>query len=221
VPRILFINGQKECWQPLLEKLAALGFTCFPISPEEIERGSPLPGPVDGIAVEFHRMSGLETGGTGPDGRSVPVLLLLPEKDFSRINGHLARVDDFITEPFSAGEVALRFNRLLARQRKGTDENCIRLADLVIDTERVEVWLGGQQIVLTFREYELLRCLAAQPGRVFTREVLLDRVWGHDYFGGDRTVDVHIRRLRAKLEDSGHTFIDTVRNIGYRFRKGV
>ena len=73
--------------------------------------------------------------------------------------------------------------------------------------------------MLTFKEYELLKFLARTSGRVFTREALLNRVWGYDYYGGDRTVDVHIRRLRSKIEDSSHTFIETVRNIGYRFRK--
>ena len=73
-------------------------------------------------------------------------------------------------------------------------------------------------VELTFKEYELLKFLAGNKGRVCTRETLLDKVWGYDYYGGDRTVDVHVRRLRSKIEDSKHIFIDTVRNIGYRFR---
>jgi two-component system alkaline phosphatase synthesis response regulator PhoP len=89
---------------------------------------------------------------------------------------------------------------------------------LVIYLARYEVRLGGRLVELTFREYKLLSFLAANRGQVFTREVLLNKVWGYDYFGGDRTVDVHIRRLRSKVEDANHTFIDTVRNIGYRFR---
>jgi two-component system alkaline phosphatase synthesis response regulator PhoP len=72
---------------------------------------------------------------------------------------------------------------------------------------------------LTFREYELLRFLVEHPGRVFSRDELLNAVWGYDYFGGDRTVDVHVRRLRSKIEDATHTYIETVRNIGYRFVK--
>ncbi len=72
---------------------------------------------------------------------------------------------------------------------------------------------------MTFKEYELLKFLAKDQGRVFTRETLLNKVWGYDYFGGDRTVDVHVRRLRSKIELSGQTFIETVRNIGYRFKK--
>ena len=76
----------------------------------------------------------------------------------------------------------------------------------------------GVVVELTFKEYELLKLLAGHPGRVYTREVLLDKIWGYDYYGGDRTVDVHIRRLRSKIEDSNHIFIETVRNIGYRFK---
>jgi DNA-binding response OmpR family regulator len=79
--------------------------------------------------------------------------------------------------------------------------------------------VGGNPVMLTFREYELLKFLASNRGRVFTREALLNRVWGYDYYGGDRTVDVHIRRLRSKIEDASHTFIETVRNIGYKFNK--
>ena len=91
--------------------------------------------------------------------------------------------------------------------------------ELVIDTARCEVTMAGRPVVLTFREYELINFLADNAGRVFSRDALLDRVWGSDYLGGDRTVDVHIRRLRSKLEGSGQTFIETVRNLGYRFHR--
>jgi two-component system alkaline phosphatase synthesis response regulator PhoP len=73
-------------------------------------------------------------------------------------------------------------------------------------------------VELTFKEYELIKLLASHPGRVYTREAILNKVWSMDYYGGDRTVDVHVRRLRSKIEDATHTFIDTVRNIGYRFK---
>ena len=98
------------------------------------------------------------------------------------------------------------------------NEELIRCGDLVIDLAKCEVSLSGRLIPLTFKEYELLRFLASNRGRVFTREALLNKVWGYDYYGGDRTVDVHIRRLRSKIEDPTHTFIETVRNIGYKFR---
>ena len=95
----------------------------------------------------------------------------------------------------------------------------IMSGDLAIDTASCEVSLGGRNIELTFREYELLRFLATNKGQVFPREALLNKVWKYDYLGGERTVDVHIRRLRSKIRDIDHNFINTVRNIGYRFRK--
>lgn len=91
----------------------------------------------------------------------------------------------------------------------------------MIDPAQCEVTLEGEVVELTFKEYELLRFLASNRGRVFTREALLNWVWGYDYYGGERTVDVHVRRLRSKIEDSKHVFIETVRNIGYRFKKDV
>ena len=88
----------------------------------------------------------------------------------------------------------------------------------MIDLARCEVSVNDEPVLLTFKEYELLKFLASNKDRVFTRESLLNKVWGYDYYGGDRTVDVHIRRLRSKIEDSTHTFIETVRNVGYKFR---
>ena len=93
----------------------------------------------------------------------------------------------------------------------------ISLGDLVINQSRYEVTISDIRIMLTFKEYELLRLFASSPGTVFTREQLLSKIWGYDYFGGTRTVDVHIRRLRSKIEDANHTFIETVWNVGYRF----
>jgi len=132
-----------------------------------------------------------------------------------------ASLDDFVLEPWDATEVATRARRVLRRTSLLDNEKLIRCEDLMIDQSTCEVSLSGKLIELTFKEYELLIFLASNRGRVFSREALLDRVWGYDYFGGDRTVDVHIRRLRSKIEDANHTFIETVRNIGYRFSKVV
>ena len=126
-------------------------------------------------------------------------------------------IDDFCTLTASSAELITRIRRLMKTNPETGD--IIRRGDLSIDIETCEVSLGGQLIELTFKEYELLKFLATNPGRVHSRDVLLDRVWGYDYYGGDRTVDVHIRRLRSKIEDFNHTFIDTVRNVGYRFRR--
>ena len=102
--------------------------------------------------------------------------------------------------------------------RSGVEgDNVLRAGDLHIDLANYKVFVGGRPVDLTYKEYELLRFLATNRDKVFTREALLNRVWGYDFYGGARTVDVHIRRLRSKIEDRAHTFIETVRNVGYRF----
>ena len=128
--------------------------------------------------------------------------------------------DDFQLYPCRPLELVTRVRQALwhAGKMPREDQNVLSCGDLVIDTNRYEVFLAGRPVEVTFKEYELLRFLASNPDRVFTREALLNRVWGYDYYGGARTVDVHIRRLRSKIEDRDHLFIETVRNVGYRFR---
>jgi DNA-binding response OmpR family regulator len=127
--------------------------------------------------------------------------------------------DDFLLSPYDGRELALRVKRQLNIVQNGASGELIRCDGLLIDLARCEVTLEGRIIELTFKEYELLKLLAVNSGRVYSREALLDQVWGYDYYGGDRTVDVHVRRLRSKIEDATHTFIETVRNVGYRFKK--
>ncbi|MDA1035247.1 MAG: response regulator transcription factor [Chloroflexi bacterium] len=125
--------------------------------------------------------------------------------------------DDVIVVPWRRGELQLRIARLLDRKTPPEASQVIRAGDLVIDPERYDVFVAEKPVFLTFKEYELLKLLAGNPGHVYSREALLEQVWGYHYFGGTRTVDVHVRRLRSKIEDSSHTFIDTVWNVGYRF----
>lgn len=128
---------------------------------------------------------------------------------------------DFIVQPWNLDELSMRIRRAISGNTKHNEETSIKVGDLIIDPVRCEVELGGRLLALTFKEYELLKLLASSKGRVFTREALLNEVWGYDYFGGDRTVDVHIRRLRSKIEDPEHSFIETVRNIGYKFKEAT
>ncbi|MSP78194.1 MAG: response regulator transcription factor [Dehalococcoidia bacterium] len=130
----------------------------------------------------------------------------------------LQRADDFILEPVRPLEIATRIRRLLGRGVELVSEHVLKIGDLAIDEEKYEVRVAGDVKLLTYKEYELLKLLASNPGRVFSREELLSKVWGYDYFGGTRTVDVHVRRLRSKIGDLNHSFIETVWNVGYRFK---
>jgi DNA-binding response OmpR family regulator len=124
-------------------------------------------------------------------------------------------IDDFLVTPFDSKELFFRINLILGKRLDGSYEP-IEGKDLIINPDTCEVMIQGNIVDLTFKEYELLKLLASNKGHVFTREALLDKIWGYDYFGGDRTVDVHVRRLRSKIEHS-RAYIETVRNIGYRF----
>lgn len=125
-------------------------------------------------------------------------------------------LDDFLLEGSTGEELKARVRRLLPGEAGAP----ARDEGLVIDEDRYEVRVDGSPVELTYKEFELLRFLASRPGKVFTREVLLEQVWGYDYFGGSRTVDVHVRRIRAKIEREGHTYIRTVRGVGYIFEPG-
>ena len=148
--------------------------------------------------------------------RHLPVIALLPKEALESFNPVIG-IDDFVVEPWDVTEVVVRIRRILWQKERMDSKEIIKCGDLVIDLAKYEVSLGDKTVILTFKEYQLLKFLASNQEKVFTRDALLNKVWGYDYYGGDRTVDVHIRRLRSKIEDSTHTFIDTVRNIGYKF----
>ena len=126
-------------------------------------------------------------------------------------------IDDFLVMPAAPEELQQRLRRATWK-RTGLDAaNTLRSGDLLLDLSNYKVFVADQPVNLTFKEFELLRFLMTNRGKVFTREALLNRVWGYEYFGGARTVDVHIRRLRSKIETSATVYIETVRNVGYRF----
>jgi DNA-binding response OmpR family regulator len=125
--------------------------------------------------------------------------------------------DDFIVYPALGDEISARVRRAIWMKSGVESDNTLQAGELRIDLGNYKVFVGGKPIDLTYKEYELLRFMATNRDKVFTREALLNRVWGYDFYGGARTVDVHVRRLRSKIEDRGQTFIETVRNVGYRF----
>lgn len=164
------------------------------------------------------------TGLAGPSGlvhaaadAGVPVVVILPVVSLEGISA--ARVEiEVCFLPCTPEEVVERLKLAMSRNAPVEGPNTITHGELVIDCDRYEVTLRGRKLDLTYKEYELLKYLASNPGRVFSREALLRSVWEYDYFGGTRTVDVHIRRLRSKIDDVTHHFIETQWNVGYRFR---
>ena len=222
--RLLIITETGEGTSDLPSELARKGFACA-VTParngviEQVLEQEP-----DLVMLE---MNGRATGSEIWElpqrikrARPLPIIALLNQEITDNLEIYLKSVDDFIIKPRNSSELVLRVKRLLDNTDSTDSRELLKCDDLVIDLARYEVYLSGRRIGLTFKEYELLRFLASHPGRVYTRDALLNKVWGYDYFGGDRTVDVHIRRLRNKIEDLKHTYIETVRNIGYRF-KGI
>ena len=151
---------------------------------------------------------------------ALPTIALVPRGRVPNLNTTL-QLTDFIVSPPDPDELVIRAQLALGSGRRPSeyDGSIIRVGDLQIDTSSYEVTIQGRRIGLRFKEYELLKLLAENPGRVFSRDALLNQIWGYEYFGGTRTVDVHIRRLRSKLEDVEHNFIETIWNVGYRFRE--
>ena len=149
---------------------------------------------------------------------AVPVLVVVTEGGWAALTADWG-ADDVVLATAGPGEVDARLRLALGRAAgAGPDESGeIRSGDLIINEVTYSARLKRRSLDLTFKEFELLKFLAQQPGRVFTRAQLLQEVWGYDYFGGTRTVDVHVRRLRAKLGPEHETLIGTVRNVGYRF----
>ncbi len=164
--------------------------------------------------------TGLTTGGLAallrdPQIREGLAIIAIARLEQLPLVGAGVEVDDFVTTPIDEDELRARVARALWR-RNGDVSSVLQFGSLVIDLERYTVTVDDSVVDLTYKEYELLRFLASNAGKPFTREALLSRVWGYDYYGGSRTVDVHIRRIRAKIERRDQ-YIDTVRNVGYRF----
>ena len=146
-----------------------------------------------------------------------PLLLVIAESHLPDLELREDLFDDFCAVPARPGELEARLKHLFWRTGQGARPELIEYGPLLLNLETYQAVIGGRPLDLTYMEYELLKFLAQHPGKVFTRETLLSRVWGYEYYGGARTVDVHIRRLRAKLGEEHANLISTVRSVGYRF----
>jgi len=155
--------------------------------------------------------------------KDIPIIMLTAKSgETDKIIGLEIGADDYITKPFSVRELLARIKVVLRRYHATKDvnlEGTLSVEDLTIDIDKHEVSRAGQVFELTLKEFELLRILALNKGRVLSRSYLLDEIWGYDYFGETRTVDVHIRHLRSKIEGgSDKKYIETVRGVGYKIK---
>ncbi len=223
--RILFITSDPAGKKPLKSGLLEHGFGVSMVETQEFFKESFAPGKADILVID------LERGSVEPHKlchtikqdrvlKELPLILLVTEEQLGRLDFSWG-VDDYLTLPVSPKRLTERIRFVMWKLNKIEGTNGLKLDDLTMDFERYEVHVDGAPVDLTYKEFELLKFLATHRGRVFSREALLDKVWGYDYYGGTRTVDVHIRRLRSKIETGGRAYLETVRNVGYKFVGGA
>ena len=193
------------------------------ISPQEVSLLIDLP-PVDCLLLDARRDLVASKSFTKlliATGVDVPIIVITTEGGLSAINADWG-ITDVILDTAGPAELDARVRIVIGKEaiaalEKNPSLKEIRSGEVVIDEDSYTAKIKGRSLDLTFKEFELLKYLAQHPGRVFSRSQLLQEIWGYDYFGGTRTVDVHIRRLRSKLGPEFESIIDTVRNVGYRF----
>ncbi len=220
--KALLVTDDEGRFEKMKPQLLSVGIDCAWVTPRELESGEVDMRTADVLFITLNSenaQAGINCLATEPNAKlPVPVIAII-SKDALFGCESLDGIDDFIIEPCDLTELTARMKRIVKKRRAPAGGEVIKCGDMTIDLKEHEVYINNKRVDLTFREYELLCFMAGDPGRVFTRDMLLDKVWGYDFYGGDRTVDVHIRRLRSKIEDPDHTFIETMRNMGYRFKK--
>ena len=149
--------------------------------------------------------------------RKIPVVAAVPRELVADYDPAL-NPDELVVCPIPQDELTMRVKQAVFRVSGPSGAQVLSIGELTIDLERYDVSVAGRRVALTYKEFQLLVLLASNPGRVYTREALLSQVWGYDYLGGTRTVDVHVRRLRSKVESPGRAFVETIWNVGYRFK---
>lgn len=207
---------------PSAELFPSLGLLSHPVRVAPLEASTLLDAPpVDAIIVDSRRELVVARGLCRllrTTGLTTPLLALVTEGGLAAVSADWG-IDDVVLDDAGPAEVEARLRLAVGRVAAGgtTESGVIRSGDLSVDETTYSAKLRGRPLELTFKEFELLKYLAQHPGRVFTRAQLLQEVWGYDYYGGTRTVDVHVRRLRAKLGTEHESLIGTVRHVGYKF----
>jgi DNA-binding response OmpR family regulator len=221
VYNIFLLANHGNGLQPLLETVSRAGLSCrFGSELEQVKEaaGSPQTN-IDAVLLDLESFRPVECQGMveGCRALKVPVLAVVPGDSVETYDPAL-NPDEFILTPMQQGELLARVKQAIYRVSGPLGAQLLKIGDLVIDLERYDVLMAGRRVSLTYKEFQLLVMLASNPGRVYTRDVLLSQVWGYDYLGGTRTVDVHVRRLRSKIEAPDRSFIETIYLVGYRFK---
>jgi DNA-binding response OmpR family regulator len=216
---VLLLTKGREPPADILPSLGLLGHGVR-VAPASPEQASTSPPP-DAILVDARRdlmqarrlLLALRSSAN-----EIPVIVIVSDGGWAAISADWG-ADDLLLDTAGPGEVEARLRLAIGRRAQSASQlpDEIRTGGLVVNESTYSARIHGRSLDLTFKEFELLKFLAQHPGRVFTRAQLLQEVWGYDYFGGTRTVDVHVRRLRAKLGAENEALIGTVRNVGYRF----
>ncbi|HEY2639418.1 MAG TPA: response regulator transcription factor [Streptosporangiaceae bacterium] len=215
---VLLLTNARESPADILPSLSLLPHAIRVVPAAAEHASGPAP---DAILVDSRRdlvqarrvLQALHAAGT-----SVPVIAVVTDGGWAAVSADWG-ADDLLLHTAGPGEVEARLRVAIGRKTQAAPQQSdeIRSSGLVVNEATYSARMNGRALDLTFKEFELLKFLAQHPGRVFTRAQLLQEVWGYDYFGGTRTVDVHVRRLRAKLGAENEALIGTVRNVGYRF----
>jgi DNA-binding response OmpR family regulator len=218
--KVLVLTSAREASAEILPSLSLLPHSVrvAPVAADQVAACRPPP---DVVVIDARRdlmharrvLRSLRSSAS-----QLPVIVIVSDGGWAASSADWG-ADDFVLHSAGPGEVDARLRLAIGRsaQSVGQPPNEIRSGELVVNEATYSARLNGRALDLTFKEFELLKFLAQHPGRVFSRAQLLQEVWGYDYFGGTRTVDVHVRRLRAKLGTDNEELIGTVRNVGYRF----
>lgn len=223
--RILVISEEEQLTKSLTSDLELLGYSPYNKNYDDLEIGKILRLDPDVIFFDLtvwdenvlQIYKGLKSN-TKLENLGIVFIILISDSSLSKLS-YTLEFDELIVMPYKARVLDLRVKRLLWQKNKVVDQEIIKIDDLCIYLASYQVSVKGNPVDLTLKEYELLKYLATHRGRAFNRETLLNIIWGYDYYGGTRTVDVHIRRIRSKIGEVQENYIKTIRGVGYMFRE--
>ncbi len=225
MPTVLVVDDEANIRELVSVYLVAAGFAVehAATGPEGVEKEAALKPDLVVLDIMLPGLGGLDVCRAIRERSPVPIVMLTARDNaLDKVALLEAGADDYVTKPFDPPELVARVRAILRRARPAPSAGPLAVDTLVLDPETREVTVDGRRVELTAREFDLLETMMRAPGVVFSREKLLDRVWGASGFVDERGVDVHVRHLREKLGDdaSSPRFIETVRGVGYRVRRG-